>query len=167
MNLANFPWLTTIILFPIVAALLIPIIPDKDGKTVRWYALTVGLIDFAIIVYAFYTGYDLSNPNLQLVESYAWVPELDLKWSVGADGLAMPLIFINWLYHHLGNDGRLASYVQTQTLLFSDVSHVRGTNSGLCCTGYVIVLPSVGIGISPGLSDFVDMGWKTETLRGH
>ena len=94
MNFANFPWLTTIILFPIVAALFIPIIPDKDGKTVRWYALTVGLIDFAIIVYAFYTGYDLSNPNLQLFESYTWVPQLDLKWSVGADGLSMPLILL-------------------------------------------------------------------------
>lgn len=94
MNIENFPWLTTIILFPIAAALLIPIIPDKDGKTVRWYALVIGLIDFAIIVYAFYTGYDLSNPNLQLVESYTWLPEIDLKWSVGADGLSMPLILL-------------------------------------------------------------------------
>ena len=90
----HFPWLTTIILFPIAASLLIPFIPDKDGKTVRWYALVVGLIDFAIIVYAFYTGYDLSNPDLQLVESYTWIPELDLKWSVGADGLSMPLILL-------------------------------------------------------------------------
>nr|MDZ8208646.1 NAD(P)H-quinone oxidoreductase subunit 4 [Dendronalium sp. ChiSLP03b] len=92
MNTANFPWLTTIILLPIVASLLIPIIPDKDGKTVRWYSLIVGLIDFALIVYAFYTGYDFSNPDLQLVESYPWVPQLDLNWSVGADGLSMPLI---------------------------------------------------------------------------
>ncbi|HAC64192.1 MAG TPA: NAD(P)H-quinone oxidoreductase subunit 4, partial [Cyanothece sp. UBA12306] len=91
MDIANFPWLTTIILFPIVAALFIPIIPDKDGKTVRWYSLTIGLIDFAVIVYAFYTGYDLDNPNLQLFESYAWVPQIDLNWSVGADGLSMPL----------------------------------------------------------------------------
>lgn len=94
MNIANFPWLTTIILFPIVASLVIPLIPDKDGKTVRWYALIVGLIDFALIVYAFCTEYDLSNPNLQLVESYAWVPQLDLNWSVGADGLSMPLILL-------------------------------------------------------------------------
>ncbi|MBD2577640.1 NAD(P)H-quinone oxidoreductase subunit 4 [Oscillatoria sp. FACHB-1406] len=94
MNLENFPWLTTIILFPIAAAMLIPIIPDKDGKTVRWYALVIGLIDFAFIVYAFCTGYDFSNPNLQLVESYTWLPELDLKWSVGADGLSMPLILL-------------------------------------------------------------------------
>lgn len=92
--MTNFPWLTTIILFPIVASLLIPIIPDKDGKTVRWYALIIGLIDFAIITTAFCTGYDTSNPELQLVESYAWVPQLDLNWSVGADGLSMPLIIL-------------------------------------------------------------------------
>ncbi|WP_287275185.1 MULTISPECIES: NAD(P)H-quinone oxidoreductase subunit 4 [unclassified Okeania] len=92
--MANFPWLTIIILFPVVASLLIPIIPDKDGKTVRWYALIVGLIDFTIITTAFCTGYDTSNPELQLVESYAWVPQLDLNWSVGADGLSMPLIIL-------------------------------------------------------------------------
>ncbi|HBK97501.1 MAG TPA: NAD(P)H-quinone oxidoreductase subunit 4 [Microcoleaceae bacterium UBA10368] len=94
MDTANFPWLTTTILFPIAAALLIPLIPDKDGKTVRWYALIVGLIDFALLVYAFYTQYDFSNPGLQLVESYTWVQQLDLNWSVGADGLSMPLILL-------------------------------------------------------------------------
>lgn len=94
MNLASFPWLTTIILFPIVAALFVPFIPDKDGKTVRWYALVVGLIDFAIIVYAFCTEYDFNTPGLQLFESYAWVPQIDLNWSVGADGLSMPLILL-------------------------------------------------------------------------
>lgn len=92
--MANFPWLTTIILFPIVASLFIPFLPDKDGKTVRWYALIVGLIDFALIVYTFYSQYDLSNPDLQLVEKYAWVPQLDLNWSVGVDGLSMPLVIL-------------------------------------------------------------------------
>jgi NAD(P)H-quinone oxidoreductase subunit 4 len=94
MDTANFPWLTTTILFPVAASLLIPLIPDKDGKTVRWYALIVGLIDFALLVYAFYTQYDFSNPGLQLVESYTWVEQLDLNWSVGADGLSMPLILL-------------------------------------------------------------------------
>jgi NAD(P)H-quinone oxidoreductase subunit 4 len=91
---SNFPWLTTSILFPIAASLAIPFIPDKDGKTIRWFALVVGLIDFVILVYAFYTGYDTSNPDLQLVESYQWIPQIDLRWSVGADGLSMPLILL-------------------------------------------------------------------------
>jgi NAD(P)H-quinone oxidoreductase subunit 4 len=94
MDLTNFPWLTTIILFPIIASLFVFVIPDKDGKTVRWYALTVGLIDFVFIVYAFYQGYDFNNPNLQLVESYTWVSDIDLKWSVGVDGLSMPLVLL-------------------------------------------------------------------------
>ncbi|XGV89023.1 MAG: NAD(P)H-quinone oxidoreductase subunit 4 [Limnothrix sp. BL-A-16] len=90
----NFPWLTTSILLPIVAALIVPLLPDKDGKTVRWFSLGVGLIDFILLVYAFCTQYDFGNPELQLVESYTWVPELGLKWSVGADGLSMPLILL-------------------------------------------------------------------------
>jgi len=92
--MSTFPWLTTIILLPIVAALFIPIIPDKDGKTIRWYSLTVGLVNFALIVYAFYSNFDLSEPGLQLVESYTWLPQIDLKWSVAADGLSMPLIIL-------------------------------------------------------------------------
>ncbi|MEB3232158.1 MAG: NAD(P)H-quinone oxidoreductase subunit 4, partial [Leptolyngbyaceae bacterium] len=94
MNTAEFPWLTTIILFPIAASLLIPIIPDKDGKTVRWYSLVVGLIDFCLIAYAFYEVYDPSNPGMQLFESYTWVESLGLKWSVGVDGLSMPLVIL-------------------------------------------------------------------------
>ncbi|MFB6276111.1 MAG: NAD(P)H-quinone oxidoreductase subunit 4 [Halothece sp.] len=92
--MTNFPWLTTVILFPIVASLFIPFIPDKEGKQVRWYALVIGLIDFALIVTGFYRDYDFSDPNLQLVESYSWIPELDLNWSVGADGISMPLIIL-------------------------------------------------------------------------
>ena len=94
MELAQFPWLTVTIFLPITAALFIPFIPDKDGKTLRWYALVVGLVDFVLLVSAFYLGYDFGDSGLQLVESYTWVPQLDLRWSVGADGLSMPLILL-------------------------------------------------------------------------
>ena len=92
--MTNFPWLTTIILFPVLASLAIPIIPDKDGRTVRWYALIVGLIDFILIVYTFANHYDMHTDQLQLVESYSWIPQLDLRWSVGVDGLSMPLVLL-------------------------------------------------------------------------
>ncbi|MGL5082061.1 MAG: photosynthetic/respiratory NAD(P)H-quinone oxidoreductase subunit D1 [Microcoleaceae cyanobacterium] len=92
--MSDFPWLTTVIMFPILAALVVPFLPEDNGKTARWFALSVGLIDFVLIVCAFYVGYDLNTPGLQLVERYAWIPQLDLNWSVGADGLAMPLILL-------------------------------------------------------------------------
>jgi len=94
MNLTDFPWLTTIILFPIIASLFIPLLPNKNGVWERWYALIVGLIDFALIVYAFGSEYDFSTPGLQMVEKYSWVPQIDLNWSVGVDGISMPLVLL-------------------------------------------------------------------------
>jgi len=94
-ELASFPWLTFSILFPVGMSFLIPFVPDKgDGKTVRWYALVVGLIDFIVLVWAYVSGYDPNQGGLQLQERYTWVPQLGLNWSVAADGLSMPLILL-------------------------------------------------------------------------
>ncbi len=90
----QFPWLTAIVLLPLVAALFIPIIPDQDGKTVRWYALSIGVTDFVLMCYAFWYHYDPSNANFQLAEKYAWVPQLGLNWSVSVDGLSVPLVLL-------------------------------------------------------------------------
>jgi NAD(P)H-quinone oxidoreductase subunit 4 len=90
----QFPWLTTITLLPLVASLLIPVLPNKYGKTVRWYALSVAFVDFALIVYAFWQNYDLKSPDFQLVESIPWIPQLGLNWSLAVDGLSMPLVVL-------------------------------------------------------------------------
>ena len=47
----HFPWLTAIVLLPLVASFAIPLLPDKDGKVVRWYALGVGIADLFLICY--------------------------------------------------------------------------------------------------------------------
>ncbi|MBD1921340.1 NAD(P)H-quinone oxidoreductase subunit 4 [Microcoleus sp. FACHB-831] len=90
----QFPWLSAIILLPLVAALLIPFVPDKDGKRVRWYALGVGIADLVLMCYCFWKHYDPSNTGFQMVEQYAWVPELGLKWSVSVDGVSAPLVLL-------------------------------------------------------------------------
>jgi len=90
-----FPWLSAAILFPIASSLLIPFIPDEgDGRKVRWYALGVALTTFLLTVGGYLNGYDPSIEGLQLVERVSWLPDLGLAWSVGADGLSMPLILL-------------------------------------------------------------------------
>ena len=89
------PWLSLSILFPIAAALGIPLLPDKgDGKVVRWYGLSITLITFLITVAGYLNGYDPSVSGLQMSERISWLPQLGLTWSVGADGLSMPLILL-------------------------------------------------------------------------
>jgi NAD(P)H-quinone oxidoreductase subunit 4 len=92
--ISEFPWLTAIIAFPLIAALAIPVLPDPNGKTVRLYALGIGMLEFCLIIYTFATQYDFNNPSLQLVERYSWVPQIGLNWSMGVDGLSMPLVVL-------------------------------------------------------------------------
>jgi len=93
----QFPWLTTIVLFPFLASLPIPFLPGNDNKVVRSYALAAGLTEFALILFTFGRYYSLQDPGLQLVESYQWVPQIGLNWTVAADGLSMPLVILSGL----------------------------------------------------------------------
>ncbi len=97
----QFPWLTTIILLPLLASLFIPLLPDKEGKTVRWYALGVGFVDLALMIFVSWRYYDFHNPAFQLVETYSWIPQLGLSWSVGADDLSWPLVLLTGLVNTL------------------------------------------------------------------
>ena len=89
------PWLTAIIALPLIAAAAIPFIPDKDGKTVRLYALYAGLANLTLMVYGFWSHYSFSKTGMQLTETYSWIPQLGINWSVGVDGLSMPLILLS------------------------------------------------------------------------
>ncbi len=91
---ASFPWLTAIILLPLLAALAIPLIPDKEGKTLRWYAVIVGIADFVLMGYAFWANYDPSSATFQLTETYNWLPQLGVSWTVSVDGISAPLVLL-------------------------------------------------------------------------
>lgn len=97
MVITQIPWLTAIILLPLMAAFAIPLIPDKEGKTIRWYTLGVGLLNFTLTIFAVSHQYNFNNSNFQLNETYSWIPQLGLNWSVGIDGLSMPLVVLSGL----------------------------------------------------------------------
>lgn len=90
----QFPWLTALIVFPLIASIPIPFLPSQNGRLIRWYTLGVAVSEFFFILYTFWQNYDLRNPNYQLVESYSWVPQIGLNWAVAADGLSMPLVIL-------------------------------------------------------------------------
>lgn len=95
--ITQFPWLTALVLFPLVAALPIPLLPNKSSKVVRWYSLGVGLTEFGLMLYTFWKYYDFQNPGFQLVEDIPWIPQIGLHWSLAVDGLALPLVILSGL----------------------------------------------------------------------
>ncbi|MEM9088309.1 MAG: NAD(P)H-quinone oxidoreductase subunit 4 [Cyanobacteria bacterium P01_F01_bin.53] len=93
----QFPWLTFLVIFPLLTAMPIPLLPDEDGKTIRWYALAASLAEFGLILYVFATQYTMGTPGLQLIEEFAWIPQFGLSWSLGVDGLSFPLVVLSGL----------------------------------------------------------------------
>jgi len=90
----SFPWLTTTFALPLVAALLVPIVPDRDGKTLRWYAMTVAIADLVLMCVLFWQKYDPQLASFQIVEKFNWIPQLGISWAVSVDGISMRLVLL-------------------------------------------------------------------------
>ena len=91
------PWLTILILLPLVAALFMPFLPIVRGTNnnlIRWYAIGVGALDLALMGYIFWTHYDPSRADFQIVETFPWLPSFGLNWTVSVDGLSAPLVLL-------------------------------------------------------------------------
>ncbi|MBE7384599.1 MAG: NAD(P)H-quinone oxidoreductase subunit 4 [Leptolyngbya sp. SIO1E4] len=97
MAIAQVPWLTLLIGLPLVAALfipLLPLLPGTNNNLVRWYAVGVGGLDLALMGYTFWTHYDATRADFQIVETFTWIPSLGLNWTVSVDGLSAPLVLL-------------------------------------------------------------------------
>lgn len=90
----HYPWLTIIVMFPISAGLLIPLLSSKGNKIIRWYALGVCLLEFLLIIYIFCYQYQFQNNYTQLKEDYNWINFMDFHWRLGVDGFSIGLILL-------------------------------------------------------------------------
>tara|TARA_Y100001968_G_scaffold333878_1_gene400479 strand:+ start:38246 stop:39808 length:1563 start_codon:yes stop_codon:yes gene_type:complete len=98
----QFPWLSIIVLLPVLGALVMPFIPavEEEEEGNNWprnICLGLLLVDFLLILVVIYSKYDTSQSQLQLIERIQWLPSIGLEWSLGIDGLSAPLLFLSGL----------------------------------------------------------------------
>lgn len=92
--MSNVPWLTTIVLFPIFASLLLPILPRDGNRIIRWYTPGICILEFLMITYIFYCHFQFDSQSIQLIEIFSWINSINFHWIVGLDGLSMSLILL-------------------------------------------------------------------------
>ena len=100
MNLEFFPWLSLIVLLPLIGALIMPFLKTEEGidnSLPRNISLSFLFIDFLLIVGVLFQKFDNTNSSLQLLERFTWLPSIGLEWSLGVDGLSAPLIALSGL----------------------------------------------------------------------
>ncbi len=89
----QFPVLSIIVFTPIVAAMLILMIPGERKNEIRVTALAAATIAFLLAVWTYFS-YDQTVGGYQFVEKYTWVPALGISFHVGVDGMNLPLVVL-------------------------------------------------------------------------
>jgi NADH-quinone oxidoreductase subunit M len=92
----NGAWLTTLGLLPLLGALLVSILPEKNTLLVKRVALGTTLV-VAMVAIAMAIRFQRDNINFQFVETHQWIPSLGIKYAVGLDGISLVLILLSVL----------------------------------------------------------------------
>ena len=88
-----FPFLSVIVFTPIVAGLLLLMIPGERKAEIRVTALAAAFIAMILSTYVYF-AYDSAVGGYQFIEKYTWIPQLGISFHVGVDGMSAPLVLL-------------------------------------------------------------------------
>jgi NADH-quinone oxidoreductase subunit M len=89
-------WITVTIAIPLVAALVLAFSPQLEDAGVRAIGL-IGSVGAFLASVVLAIRFDVTDPGLQLAESFAWIPVLGAELSVAIDGVSLVLILLTTL----------------------------------------------------------------------
>ena len=85
--------LSIIVLAPFVGCLVLLAIPPERKTAARVAALASGLVSLALSCVA-WALYDGQAGGFQFRETYAWIPSLGIRYSLGADGISIAMLLL-------------------------------------------------------------------------
>ncbi|HEX2515888.1 MAG TPA: NADH-quinone oxidoreductase subunit M [Chloroflexota bacterium] len=89
-------YLSGTVLAPILAALIIMVIPRRWPHAIRFVAIMGSGATLALSLLVFF-GYDWQQGGFQFQERYPWIPELGINLSFGVDGISAPMVLLTGL----------------------------------------------------------------------
>lgn len=89
-----FPWLTIIVVLPIFAGFSIFFLPHRGNKVIRWYTISICLLELLLTTYVFCYHFQLDDPLIQLEQDFKWINFFDFHWRLGIDGISIGPILL-------------------------------------------------------------------------
>jgi NADH-quinone oxidoreductase subunit M len=91
----NVPILTLLILVPLIGALVTFFV--KKDKTAKIIALVFAAVPLALSILLLF-GFNMNAAGqFQFTESYSWIKALGINYSLGIDGISLPMVFLTTL----------------------------------------------------------------------
>ena len=89
----GFPLLSIVLLAPIAAALLLCFLSRDSRDAIRKVAAGAMTLALLLTLYAYVT-YDTAAGGMQFTESIPWITDLGVSYSLGVDGISLPMLFL-------------------------------------------------------------------------
>ncbi|MBI4549871.1 MAG: NADH-quinone oxidoreductase subunit M [Candidatus Omnitrophica bacterium] len=90
------PLLSSLIFVPVAAMVAVMLTPKGETQRVRLIATAACAVVFLVSAWVFFR-YDGVAGGMQFVESISWIPQINVRYYLGVDGISVPMIFITGL----------------------------------------------------------------------
>ncbi len=128
MENTGFSLVTLVLFLPLIGFFLILFFQrEEQAETIKWTALVTSIITFfaSLLLWA---GFDGSQAGLQYVTRWSWIPQYNISFFVGIDGLSLLLVILttfimplailsSFRVHVLHERGRIKLYFLFMLLL--------------------------------------------------
>jgi NADH-quinone oxidoreductase subunit M len=96
MNQLNYPILSTVIFLPVLGAILILLNKRSWELLTKWIALGTSIATFILSIPLF-TTFNMSTYKMQFVEKHSWIPDWNIFYFIGVDGISVLFILLSTL----------------------------------------------------------------------
>jgi NADH-quinone oxidoreductase subunit M len=97
----QFPVLSVIVFTPLVAAVIMLLIPADRKTEVRVTALAAATFALFLSIWVYF-NYDVNAGGYQFLERYEWLPPLGISLFLGVDGVSAPLVLLTGIVMFTG-----------------------------------------------------------------
>lgn len=88
--------LTLILFTPVVAAIILALLPDDQENLLRWTAFALSFIPLILTLAAWF-AFNPNQPGFQFEQKALWYSALNASYHVGVDGISLPMVLLTTL----------------------------------------------------------------------
>ncbi|PZS16534.1 MAG: Fe-S-binding domain-containing protein [Acidimicrobiales bacterium] len=89
----TFPYLTTVVLLPAGAALLVALVPRSRPKVIQGLGMVASVAVGSLAV-ALAVHFRVGEPGFQMVSRHTWIRSFGISWNLGVDGISLFLVLL-------------------------------------------------------------------------
>ncbi len=93
----NYPVLSITLFTPLLGALLVLLVPKERKGVIRVIGVLFALLSLLLAAYVWVMVVRQDASEMQFVENHPWIPDLDLMYTLGVDGLSAPMLLLSGL----------------------------------------------------------------------